>query len=899
MDGAMSADEDEFVSQAGMMAATSSGDDGARGRTERALDAMFNATGLHAVADFLRGNAAVAVVSWALFLVAGAAHVATHVGGGGLVETAMAANVSRVCTILVYVLAGTPEFVDVTYELAVGNVNIHVLTTLAVFGTVLLGCAMEGALLLVLFALAHFVEDRLTLHARGDLKALWGTVPTTADVVQLLADGTPDLTTLREMPAADVDVGTMIFVKAGQQVPLDGMVVHGSALVSIQHITGEALPVMKRYGDEIPAGAMNTDGVLVVKSLRSSEESTPARIARLTEAAQRRRPKVSRLIDSIGDRYSKAILAITFITMAAAPMVLGIPFLGRGGAMYRSFAFLSAAAPCALLMSPLVYVAAIGAMARRGVLIRGGLTLDALAEVGAVALDKTGTITTGQMSCTNITRFEDGAQHDTAPSASVKALAYALSLERGSSHPIAAAVTQAARGIILPDVGPVTDYKVIAGSGVEGTIDGKRARFGSSEFALELCNTGAAECSAEVIAQEGEVLSVLAIEGESPALFRFSDTLNLQAPDAIESLRTGKCRRSWWEVASDSTGMELAMLTGDNKTSAIAMAEEIKLKPEDVHAGLTPSQKLALVESMRERVKSKQYPRVAMVGDGINDAPALAAADVGVAIASTPSDAAASAADVLLLTKDEGGISQLPELFSIAERTRRILRQNIALAVVSILGSAIPALFGAFPLWLAVLLHEGATLMVAMNSVRLLVTFGRQPLSKSTTLALTTFTVFCCLGAAYSVCSEAIAIWVKHLHVAHWMSVITAFKSAWAGLLAGCLHTLTGPDHLAALTPLTVGPSRAQNALMGALWGFGHNTGQILFGCIFIALRDKLPLNMEVIGQFGQGIVGLTLIIIGAMGFWESMGGHSHSHSTLTLTLAFALAWERCAREAR
>jgi hypothetical protein len=151
MDGAMSADEDEFVSQAGMMAATSSGEFAPRGRTERALDAMFNATGLHAVADFLRGNAAVAVVSWALFLVAGAAHVATHVGGGGLVETTMAANVSRMCTILVYVLAGTPEFVDVTYELAVGNVNIHVLTTLAVFGTVLLGCAMEGALLLVLF----------------------------------------------------------------------------------------------------------------------------------------------------------------------------------------------------------------------------------------------------------------------------------------------------------------------------------------------------------------------------------------------------------------------------------------------------------------------------------------------------------------------------------------------------------------------------------------------------------------------------------------------------------------------------------------------------------------------------------------------------------------------------
>ena len=873
----LSSDEDEFVSQAGMLA--TSGGEGQRSAVERALDAVFEATGVRKVADFLYGNAMVAVLALVLFAVGGIAHLGAHGGGAGLVQTSTAAQVSKVCVALVYFLAGTPEFVNLAYDLAAGRVNIHVLTILAVLGTILLGCAMEGALLLVLFAAAHFVENRLTLHARGDLKALWGTVPTTAEMVTMNADGNPDLGSLREVPAADVDVGTMIFVKAGHQVPLDGVVVHGSALVSIQHITGEALPVMKRYGDEIPAGAMNTDGALVVKSLRSSEESTPARIARLTEAAQARRPKVSRLIDAIGDRYSKAILAITFISMIVAPLVLGIPFLGRSGAMYRSFAFLTAAAPCALLMSPLVYVAAIGAMARRGVLIRGGLTLDALAEVGAVALDKTGTITTGQMTCSSITRFENGARRSDVASASPKALAYALSLERGSSHPIATAVTQTARSVDLPDVGAVKDYKLVAGRGVEGTFEGKRARFGSPDFALELCDSGADECSAEVSAKEGEILSVLTIEGENPVLFSFTDTLNPQAPEAVESLRSGKCRRSWWESESKAVGMDVVMLTGDTETSAATMAEAIKIEPKDVHAGLAPSQKLELVETMRERVKSTRYSRVAMVGDGINDAPALAAADVGVAIASTPSDAAASAADVLFLTKDEGGISQLPELFSVAERTRRVLRQNIALAVVSIIGSSVPALFGAFPLWLAVLLHEGSTLMVGMNSVRLLVTFGRQPLSKGTKLALTGFTVFCCLGAAYTMCSEAIAIWISHLHLSHWMNVVTAFKSAWAGLLAGCLHTLTGPDHLAALTPLTVGPSRAQNALMGALWGFGHNTGQILFGCIFILLRDRLPLNMEVIGQFGQGIVGLTLIIIGALGFWEIVGGHSHSHS--------------------
>jgi P-type E1-E2 ATPase len=270
-------------------------------------------------------------------------------------------------------------------------------------------------------------------------------------------------------------------------VPLDGVVTHGSALVSIQHITGEALPVSKRVGDEVPAGAVNSDGALVVKTLRSAEDSTPARIARLTEAAQNRRPAVSRLLDTFGDRYSKAILGVTLATMILGPAVFGMPFLGRSGAMYRAFAFLSAAAPCALLMSPLVYIAAVGACARRGVLVRGGLTLDALAECGTVALDKTGTITTGQMACASVERVEErvapalvtSSGDDVAadarvmssesrvaeshvavsapPSLSPAALAIAANLERGATHPIARAVLDAAAraaedGTALPEV---------------------------------------------------------------------------------------------------------------------------------------------------------------------------------------------------------------------------------------------------------------------------------------------------------------------------------------------------------------------------------------------------------------------------------------------------------------
>lgn len=894
------------------------------------------------------------LIAWGFLLIAGVAHGLTHVGAlaANFAGAAQSARfVETVATVAVYLVSGPSEFVDVSYELAVGNVNIHVLTTLAVWGTVLLGCALEGALLLVLFSTAAFVEMRLTGHAKGDLKSLWATVPGEATVIDVDVIGAPVTGSEKLVPARDVTVGTHVFVKSGQQVPLDGIVVHGSAFVSFAHITGEALPVSKRVGDEIPAGAVNSDGALVVRALRSSEDSTPARIARLTEAAQNRRPSVSRLLDTFGDQYSKAILAITALTMILGPTLFGWPFLGRTGAMYRAFAFLSAAAPCALLMSPLVYIAAIGAAARRGVLVRGGLTLDALAEVGTVALDKTGTITTGTMVCVSVEKVlvgktqqvlvgasvesiesmsalasTDGVSStlDSTPRFSPNALAIAANLERASSHPIARAVLDAAastgtadektqlKSRALPEI-TVTDFKVVHGSGVEGLIRTsssfgapRRARFGNPEWASEIC--GSLEQKRAILdvsaarSDKGNVTAALVVEtcagsgnaGGTAAdaewssenltrVFRFADAVHPKAAVAMRALREGA-----WRV--DGRKMRVMMLTGDNERSAHAVADAVGLPRVDVKFGLTPGEKLAMVERARRDAnsdsKTGKYTRVAMVGDGINDAPALAAADVGIAVASTPSEAAAAAADVLLLHADADGISQLPDLFRLAARTKTVLRQNITLAVVSILGSALPALVGAFPLWLAVLLHEGSTLLVALNSVRLLGTFGRQRMRRSTLFATVGVFAACCVGGAFSmptVRAAALGGAGAFVSTPGFLLAATTLKSAWAGLLAGCLHTLTGPDHLAALAPLTVGPSRAQNAAMGALWGCGHNTGQILFGLVFVALKDKLPFNMEVIGQWGQGVVGATLVIIGAMGWWEarqlSLGKESHSHS--------------------
>lgn len=270
-------------------------------------------------------------------------------------------------------------------------------------------------------------------------------------------------------------------------------------------------------------------------------------------------------------------------------------------------------------------------------------------------------------------------------------------------------------------------------------------------------------------------------------VFSFSDSLHPKAAAAVASLHSGKWR---------GEGMKLLMLTGDNPESAAAIAQAVGLPADAVYAGLSPSDKLRIVEEAREEAQkdARKYQRVAMVGDGINDAPALAAADVGIAVASTPSEAAAAAADVLLLHTDSDGISQLPELFDLAARTRTVLHQNITLAVVSILGSALPALVGAFPLWLAVLLHEGSTLLVALNSVRLLGAFGRQPLQKSTLLATIGVFTMCCLGGLWlspGIRGTAGGVVGSVMMTPAFMMAGLALKSAWAGLLAGCLHTLT------------------------------------------------------------------------------------------------------------
>mmetsp|Transcript_20030 Transcript_20030/g.27732 ORF Transcript_20030/g.27732 Transcript_20030/m.27732 type:complete len:1098 (-) Transcript_20030:197-3490(-) len=842
---------------------------------EKALTAVLKPTGILPLVDYLQTSMAIKVVSWCLLLFAGLASLT-----GTVNQTYISASIAGV-----YALLGIPEILHVMYELVKGNVDIHTLTTCAVFGTVLLGCALEGGLLLALFATANIIEHRLTSSAQGDLKTLWESIPSQANTVNMLPGGSPDMKSLSSVSAKEVEIGSFTLVRAGEVVPLDGTVAFGQALVTTQHITGEALPVQKRLGEEIPAGAQVAEGVLVVQTTQTYENSTPVRIARLTEAARQRRPHLQSLLSTWGDMYSKGVLLATLL-FAVALAATGTPFAGPGGAAYRAFGFLSAAAPCAMLMTPLAYVAAIGACAQRGVLVRGGLTFDKLLSIGTVALDKTGTLTTGLMHCESIQGLHSKELCvDCSPAKETEALAIATAIERLTVHPIARAVVQCGDRYDVPHL-RIDDFKTKHGNGVEGTllVDGEKpklVRFGNIDYVSELLDsTQAEELRSKTERVEGVVVSALAVVDGSDLsvvldvkIFTFSDSLRERSLSAVTELQN-----SPWSKEFDT---KLMIITGDNEKSARRIADELNLDYSQVVSGMLPEGKMAMVQELKKNANGYS---VMMVGDGINDAPALAEADVGVAIVGTPSEAAAGVADILLLHKDSAGISMLPFVINLAHRTRSIVKQNLVLAGTSVFFTSLAALCGFIPLWLTVILHEGTTVLVAMNSVRLLVPDQSKKYVLTLALALVAVSAFAMPEAAFKHLEQ---IWftVKTTVSGWFLALYASFaalgttshgpmqtlKSAGAGAIAGVLHTLTGPDHLAALAPLTIGRSRAQSTLLGGLWGMGHNTGQIMFGLVFLVLRNKFHFNMDIISQWGQGLVGVTLILIGIIGFKEAM----------------------------
>lgn len=594
---------------------------------------------------------------------------------------------SNIALLFVYFLAGTTSLIESIDDLADWDINIDVLMTLAAFSSVLIGSSMEGALLLVLFNLSHSMEDAVTSKAKGAISALKKLSPSTATILD--EDGR-----LVERAVQDIDVGTHLLVKSGQVVALDGTVIDGISSVNLVHLTGENFPVTKKVGDTVAAGARNLEGALTIQVTHTSADSTLARIIEMVTQAQEAKPILQRWFDKMSRKYAITIISLSALFAITFPYIFHMPFLGYEGSVYRSLAFLIAASPCALIIAiPIAYLSAVGACARNGILIKGGITLDALATCKMIALDKTGTLTTGDLRVEKIEALQPASSEEII---TAEAIAYAL--ERNAVHPIAKAIVADAQEQNIT-AAAITEFKSIPGEGLEAFYQGTPVAIGHTSFIQKKIDDASVAQTviqkSEEAKKEGKLVAFLLV-GTQCYLFRMTDTLRKDMKKTIDVLQS-------------RSHFKLVMLTGDHEENASRTAHELGIK--HYYANLKPEDKLAHVAKL-----AKEHG-LAMVGDGINDAPALARATVGICMGQVGNTAAMDAADVVLL---QDNIEKLDWLMSKAKKTTVIVRQNLFLAAAAIIVATTPALAGWVPLWLAVVMHEGGTVLVGLNGLRLL-----------------------------------------------------------------------------------------------------------------------------------------------------------------------------------
>ena len=587
------------------------------------------------------------------------------------------ADLSDFFLLLVYFLAGTPALIHTIKDIQTVNINIDVLMTLAAFLSFIVQSQMEGGLLLVLFAFSGALEGAVSRKAKGALMRLRHLSPMMGIVIE--QDGT-----IFEKSVREINVGTHLLVRAGEVVPLDGIIIKGSSFVNLAHITGESVPIAKNQGDAVQSGSRNLDGTLTIEVTKTSGESTLSKIIQLVDQAQEMKPKWQRFFDRFGKWYATTIIALFFLFGLTFPWILSIPYFGVKGSLYRALTFLIAASPCALIIAiPTAYLSAINACAKRGILLKGGTTLDAFASCQTIAFDKTGTLTTGELTCTDLR----ASQH--AEFSTTEALSIASALEQHATHPMAQAICQFATHRNISPI-PLTHFQSVPGFGLKAAamLHGEtvEVKIGNAPFIFSTTPSNR---------EKGEAMVCFLKIKDALFEFRFKDTIRKEAKETIQFLK--------------NQGLEIAMLTGDHKESANRVAKEIEI--ERVYANLRPENKLDMIEKL-----SIEKP-LAMVGDGINDAPALTRATVGISMGKVGSATAIDASDIVLLQDDIGLLTYLHKK---ATKTTQIVRQNLTLALSVICLTALPALSGTIPLWLAVILHEGGTVLVGFNSLRLL-----------------------------------------------------------------------------------------------------------------------------------------------------------------------------------
>jgi Cd2+/Zn2+-exporting ATPase len=569
--------------------------------------------------------------------------------------------------------------------------DMNFLMSVAAIGALLIGEYAEAASVMFLFAVAQLLEAHSVDRARNAIRSLMELSPVEASV---LRDG-------REVRiAADaVRVGEIVVVRPGEKIPVDGAVVSGRSSVHQAPITGESVPVAKEAEDGVFAGTLNGEGALEVRSTKPAADTTLARIIHSVEEAQATRAPSQTFVDRFARIYTPVVVA-SAIALALLPPALG--FGDWGDWFYRALALLVVACPCALVIStPVTVVSALAGGARRGILIKGGLHLENAGRARVIALDKTGTLTEGRPAVVSIVAL-NGA------SAS-QVLAVAAAAEARSEHPLAAAILRYAQeqGAAVPG-GVAT--RAIAGRGIEAWVDGRRVVVGSERLITELGREDAATVAA-VRELETAGNSVMLVAESNGAGTDSDDALRIIGAIAVaDRVRpaAGAALRELHEA-----GMQrVVMLTGDNAATAAAIAGSLNGELDDVLAGLLPDDKVDAIRQLKSR-----YGTVLMVGDGINDAPALAAADVGIAMGAAGTDVALETADIALMADD---LTKLPVLIRLARKAERIIRTNIAFALALKAVFVVLAVAGVATLWMAVLADMGASLLVIGNGLRAL-----------------------------------------------------------------------------------------------------------------------------------------------------------------------------------
>jgi Cd2+/Zn2+-exporting ATPase len=558
------------------------------------------------------------------------------------------------------------------------SLDINVLMLLAVAGAMAIGEWAEGATVIFLFAFAQLLEARSMARARHAIRALMDLSPAEALVHREGAD--------QRVPIDLVRIGETLIVRPGEKIPLDGEVLNGHSPVNQAPITGESLSVDKGPGDEVFAGTINGRGALEVQVTRLRRDTTLARIVNLVETAQARRAPVQIFVDRFARYYTPAVIGFAVALVAVPPLLHG----SVGEWAYRSLVLLVISCPCALVIStPVSVVSALAAAAREGVLIKGGAHLERTGAVRCVAFDKTGTLTRGAPRVVDVIALQ-GTQPD-------EVLRIAAALEARSEHPIAQAILKHAVGAGV-QLQSSAGSRALPGLGAEGQVDGRPALVGNHRLFEDhgLCTPEVHE-GLDRLAAHGQTAVLVAAHHQPLGIIGVADETREAGRDAIAMLRRQGVKH-------------VVMLTGDHHGTAAGVARELGI--DEVRAELLPEDKVRAVRDLREA-----YGVVAMVGDGVNDAPALAAADVGIAMGTAGTDAALETADVALMTDD---LLKIPFTVRLSRATLRNIKANVAISLSLKAIFLVMAVAGVATLWMAVLADMGASLFVIANGLRLL-----------------------------------------------------------------------------------------------------------------------------------------------------------------------------------